>query len=485
VSILGSAPASRTRAPAEGETASRRHLLAWVPLAIMALLPWFLLLGRGYQVSDPDTFWHIRAGDFLRSTGQFSGPEPWSPFSSNPWVLHEWLPELAFSVANERAGLPGVAWVWYAMTLGVAVALYLSCRSQGPAVLAALATVLGLLGMWASLSPRPQMATFAFAAVATATWLTSSKDGRRRWWLVPLTGVWACSHGMWFVSPMLGVATVIGLSFQPSRRRDARRLTPVALSCLVIGAVTPVGPQLLTAPLSVSGYTWFVSEWDPPRLASPPVLATLLLLVATAVTWARSGRRTEPAAILLWLIAVAWTLMYTRTVAVGAAVAAPIFVSALSDRIGFGVRRLPHGSRKAVIWTLASTVVASSLMALLLLPASTATAGMPTGLDAALNRLPAGTVVFNEYGFGGWLRYAHPNVVPVIDERTEVFSQSYIERYLTARGSSTKWTEFARETGSTAALVPEDSAVAAALDRSGTWRVAGSDAGLVLYERAG
>lgn len=485
MSILGSAPASRTRAPAEGETASRRHLLAWVPLAIMALLPWFLLLGRGYQVSDPDTFWHIRAGDFLRSTGQFSGPEPWSPFSSNPWVLHEWLPELAFSVANERAGLPGVAWVWYAMTLGVAVALYLSCRSQGPAVLAALATVLGLLGMWASLSPRPQMATFAFAAVATAAWLTSSKDGRRRWWLVPLTWVWACSHGMWFVSPMLGLAAVVGLALQPLRRRHARRLAPVVLMCLFVGAVTPVGPKLLLAPLSVSGYTWFVSEWDPPRLSSPPVLATLLLLVVVAVMWARSGRRTDPVAVLLWLIAVTWTLMYTRTVAVGAAVAAPLFVSALSAHITFGAGRRPRGSRKAEIWTLTSTALASSVAALVLLPASTATAGMPTGLDAALNRLPPGTVVFNEYGFGGWLRYAHPNVVPVIDERTEVFSPSYVERYLSARSSSTNWTEFARETGSTAALVPDDSAVAAALERSGLWRTSGSDAGLVLYERAG
>ena len=484
---MGSAPALHTRAPDEGETAFFGGLLAWVPLATIALLPWFLLLGRGYQVSDPDTFWHIRAGDFLRSTWQFSGPEPWSPFSSNPWVLHEWLPELAFSLANERAGLPGVAWVWYAMTVGVAVAVYLSCRSQGPAVLAALATVLGLLGMWASLSPRPQLVTFAFASVATAAWLTSSKDGRRRWWLVPLTWVWACSHGMWFVSPMLAVATVIGLWFQPGRRRDARRLAPVALSCVVIGAVTPVGPKLLASPLSVSGYTWFVSEWDPPRLASPPVLATLLLLVATAVAWARSRRRTEPVAILLWLIAVAWTLMYTRTVAVGAAVAAPLFVSALSAELGFGARRFSDASPspKTERWTLASTVVASSLMALLLLPASTATAGMPTGLNAALDRLPAGTVVFNEYGFGGWLRYAHPNVVPVIDERTEVFSHSFIERYLAARGSSTKWTEFARETGSTAALVPEDSAVAAALGRSGPWRRSGSDAGLVLYERDG
>ena len=35
---------------------------------------------------------------------------------------------------------------------------------------------------------------------------------------------------------------------------------------------------------------------------------------------------------------------------------------------------------------------------------------MPTGLDAALDRLPAGTVVFNEYWVGGYLRYGHPDL---------------------------------------------------------------------------
>jgi hypothetical protein len=346
----------------------------------MALLPWFLLLGRRYQIADPDTFWHIRAGDFLRSTWQFSGPEPWSPFSSNPWVLHEWLPELAFSMANQMDGLPAVAWVWYAMTAGLTVALYVSCRTLGPAVLACLATVLGLLGMWASTSPRPQVITFALAAVTTAAWLCSARDSKRRWWLIPLTWVWACSHGMWFLSPMIGLAVVVGLAFQRARRHDAGRLAPVGLLTLLVGALTPVGPKLILAPLSVSGYTWFVSEWDPPRLSSPPVLATMLMLSVTAVAWARSGRRANPVAILVWLVGVVWTLAYTRTVAVGAAVAAPLLVSVFTDvladrklilRGGVGVR--------VESMVIASSVVAALFVAVTILPASTATAGGPTG----------------------------------------------------------------------------------------------------------
>ena len=53
-------------APAS-ETARRpsRLVSTWVPLGFVALVPVFLLLGRSHQVVDPDTFWHIRAGDFL------------------------------------------------------------------------------------------------------------------------------------------------------------------------------------------------------------------------------------------------------------------------------------------------------------------------------------------------------------------------------------------------------------------------------------
>ena len=72
---------------------------------------------------------------------------------------------------------------------------------------------------------------------------------------------------------------------------------------------------------------------------------------------------------------------------------------------------------------------------------------MPAGLDAALDRLPAGTVVLNEYGLGGYLRYRHPDLVPVIDERTELFAVDYVEAYLDARGAKPGWTDFLQRTG--------------------------------------
>ena len=318
------APASDTARPPS------RLVSTWAPLGVVALVPLFLLFGRSHQIGDPDTFWHIRAGDYLLQTWQFAGPDPWSPFTTNTWVLHEWVPELALSLANRVDGLTGVAWAWYMGTVFVAFAFYASCRSQGRIVLSAIATVLALLGAAASLTPRPQLVSIALAAVVTAAWLSSARDGRP-------DGGWSHDLGVGVLARNVvrqpphrrrrGPRTAA----EPRRTKPLRRLGALALSCALVAAVTPAGPSLLLAPLSVSGYTRFVSEWDPPRLASPPVAVTLLLLAVVAAIWVRSGRRVSWASLLVWVVALGLAMAYTRTVAVAAAMAAPLVVAVVSS----------------------------------------------------------------------------------------------------------------------------------------------------------
>lgn len=479
-----------TVAQTPGETNRPSRLVStWLPLGVVALVPLFLLFSRGHQIGDPDTFWHIRAGDFLLKTWQFSGPDPWSPFTSHTWVLHEWVPELALSLAYRVDGLTGVAWVWYVGTVLVAVAVYASCRSQGRIVLSAIATVLALLGAAASLTPRPQLVSIALTAVVTAAWLSSARDGRARWWLVPLTWVWACSHGMWFVSPLVGAAVVVGLALEREACHPVRRLGAVAFSCVAIAAVTPAGPSLLLAPLAVSGYTRFVSEWDPPQLASPPVAATLALLTVVAITWVRSGRRVPWPLLFVWVVALGWALAYTRTVAIAAAIAAPLVVGVVSRALPPEPLEPPrHASRRRrVEWlTVVASAVLGAGLAAAVLPATTRIPDrMPVGLDSALDSLPKGTVVLDEYGLGGYLRYRHPDLVPVIDERTELYAVDYVEAYLNARGAKAGWTDFLQRTGAQAALVPTESAIADALPRTLGWRSLGVSGDYVLLVSPG
>jgi len=44
---------------------------------------------------------------------------------------------------------------------------------------------------------------------------------------------------------------------------------------------------------------------------------------------------------------------------------------------------------------------------------------VPTGLDAALDRLPPGTRVLNDYDVGGWMVWRHPDLEHYIDGSRE------------------------------------------------------------------
>ena len=65
-----------------------------------------------------------------------------------------------------------------------------------------------------------------------------------RWWLVPLTWVWACSHGMWFVGVVIGLVALVGLFPDGTvRGRAWLRLALVPLGSLAAAALTPVGSR--------------------------------------------------------------------------------------------------------------------------------------------------------------------------------------------------------------------------------------------------
>ena len=47
-------------------------VLRWAPVALLGLLLLALTRTAGLGISDPDTLWHVLAGDHLRETGQFA-----------------------------------------------------------------------------------------------------------------------------------------------------------------------------------------------------------------------------------------------------------------------------------------------------------------------------------------------------------------------------------------------------------------------------
>ena len=194
------------------------------------------LLGLGiaaYEMSpvkESDVYWHIRAGRQLLADWTFAGPDPrghvrhanlGAPSVSCP--TSRWLDSTTggggrVSRCSSRSRL----------TFVFAAFWFVARRYATPLELAVL-VVLALAGTSGSLTWRPQVLSFGFAAITAGAWYATSRDHRARWWLVPMTWLWACCHGFWFFVPALGL--LVGAGMLLDRREWTRSEAPSSSRC--------------------------------------------------------------------------------------------------------------------------------------------------------------------------------------------------------------------------------------------------------------
>jgi hypothetical protein len=465
---------------------TRPHtLLVLGPVVAFGLLLLGLSRNAGTGISDPDAPWHVLAGRHLWDTWQFHGPDPYSRFTTGPWVLNQWLPDLVMAGADRIGGLAAVAWLAQLGRLAVCVLLYAACRRRAGSLPAAFVAGAAVLGTADSLSPRPQLVGFALLALTVDAWLRTVSDLRPRWWLVPVAYLWACCHGTWVVGLTVGAAAVVGLVLdrRVQLRRDRQlllRLAAIPVASGLVALVTPVGPSLLTSFSAVRAVSPYIQEWRLPTTPTPSVLATAALLLLVPLVWVLRRERVAWTHVALWLLAVAWGLSSMRTVAVGAIVVAPLAAEALGALLGRERNRVERAERVVV----GSFLVAAAALSGLLAAAGPSTpAGAPHAFDSRLQAMPPGTVVYNTDLLGGWLMYSHPELAHTADTRAELYGPVLVRSYLDVMAARPGWEQDLDHFAPQAAILEKGLPVVDAL-RSRGWQVLGQDAGYVLLEPA-
>ena len=432
-------------------------------------------------VSDPDAWWHLKAGAYVLSHWRFNGPDPWVPFSTRPFVLTQWLPEVVAQKGYELFGLPAVAWLRCAAMLALISALVWAARQASDAVPAIIAALAGLIGAGGSLSERPQLVSFVLLAITVGAWWKTAGDLKPRWWLAPMTFLWACSHGMWGIGVLIGLVVIAGLALDRRLdRRTAIRLLAVPALSVVGAALTPVGPRLVLTPFEVSSNAaQFVQEWQPTDARNLSAAVTLAMIALALLPWIR-GTSTRP----WWQIALAgtavvFTLAMMRTVPVGSIIAAPLLASSMQEQ-----RRTPATplTRRGT-WAWIGLVTAAAILAM---PIAGALAQQPSGwperLRPQLAAIPAKTVVLNDFTAGGWLLWAEPHLTPVIDLRSEIYSMDYIRDYIRTKEVRAGWQTFLDQTKPKYALLRAEAPLTIALQEQLKWTTVGKDADYVLLK---
>lgn len=435
-----------------------------LPGAVVATITIFLLR----PLSDPDTPWHILAGQRLLATGDFVQADPYSPATTAPWILHQWLPETAMALLERTFGVAGVAWGFTAVFACIGTALWWTLRRRAGLIVTSLIILVTTFGISASLSARPQIVSFLLIVVVTDAWLRTAHDGSARWWLLPLSWVWASSHGLWVVGPVVGIVVITGLALGRAHSgRHLARLAVIPLGSILVALLTPLGTTLFTSFADIRAVAPLIDEWQPIPPTHQAFIAAGLLVAFPLLIAVRSRELVPWPQVLILVLATGCILMYSRTVAVGAALAAPI--AAVAMQRASGIRR-ERVKKAEVVLTLA--VVSSALVVTAVLaPRRAAEFGDgATELGAALESLPAGTIVCNDESVGGWLLWEHPDLRPTLDTRMEVYGAEHVRAHINFIRARPDWQDYLANTGCTAALLPTEAPVHRALIDRGGWR---------------
>jgi hypothetical protein len=175
-------------------------------------------------------------------------------------------------------------------------------------------------------------------------------------------------------------------------------------------------------------------------------------------------------------VGLGWGLTYSRTVAVGAIIIAPLAAQALDAVLA---RARPARGREPLVvagLVLAAVAACGALAA----SAPDKPVSVPDGATAALQALPRGSVVYNDDSLGGGLLWSFPGLRQTADTRAELYGPAQARTYLGVMGAEPGWQAGFDQHQPAAALVREDVPLATALQRDRGWTVAARDDGFVL-----
>ena len=283
------------------------------------------------------------------------------------------------------------------------------------------------------------------------------------------------------VGVLIGLAVVAGLALDRRLdRRTALRLLAVPALSVVAAALTPVGPRLLLTPFEVSSNAaQFVQEWQPTDARNIFAAVTLGMIALALLPWIRGTSARPWWQIALAGTAVVCTLAMFRTIPVGSIIAAPLLASALQEQRGHPPTPLTRRGTSAWIGLVAAAAIVAA-------PIAGAVAqrpsGWPEGLRPQLAAIPAKTVVLNDFAVGGWLLWAEPQLTPVIDLRSEIYSMDYIRDYKTHRTGARRLAGVSRSNQAQVCAAEDEAPLTVALREQLRWTTVGKDADYVLLK---
>ena len=461
-----------------GDNATPMHgkplkVLSAIVVVLALLFPFLLALEK---ISESDTFWHLKAGEWIIAHGTVPHVDPFSAVvNGKPWFDWEWLFQLGMYVVYTWGGFNALVIGKAIIVFLTGLVLFVAGRRNGAGVaLAALLVMAACVAARERLEVRPDVVMFLFAAL-TVTLLESARRGKpySLLWLPLLQLVWVNVHGSFLLG--IAITAIYGLvhGIEFAARKQWRCALLIAATLLLSCAacfVNPFGIQLVQHAVEQtgsSGPSGAIGEWQPTRLVlltepnwavwvfwwlfwlNPVVLIAVLAIKRREFPWAHA--LVVAAMSVLALRANRFTALY-------AVVTAPILahgLAVLRARVA-GEQRSDWGETTAGI---VAGVTAAFLIFVVVTNRWAVAENRPAkfglGVDesivpmralAMMAKLPPGLNLFNTFLSGGPLIWkAYPQWQPFCDGRANLYGREFVDQYRRAMYDPVEWERWMRE----------------------------------------
>jgi hypothetical protein len=524
------------REHAEKAGASRPLLGAWwVPLlpslSDLAFLTPILVLfwcttGVGWLLTDSDTGWHIRTGEWIVGNGRVPTTDMFSfTKAGEPWFAWEWLSDALMGLIHQSGGLAGIILASLLVLGATSLCVYKSTLEEsGQRLIAIVLTGLAMAASTIHWLARPHLVTPLFAAMFCRILnRTERKRSSAVLSVLPLLIIlWVNVHGGFFVGIVLVVTYAIGAAAEELTHRNrhnawvrAQRYLFTAGACGIASLINPYGYRLhvhVAEYVGASFYVQRISEFQSAdfHTFTAAYFEMLLVFAIAAAAWHLGrGRLIQSLLLLSWAHL---ALFSVRNIPIFAVVSAPGIGLAMRDWLELAGTRQPLdwagrlaasltefemglrliiSNRKRGHWhvtpfliLLALPFSLSHLDSVRALHADFDRSRFPTEAATFLSRNDAERPlrIYASWQWGGYLIYRlWPSVRVFDDGRTDLYGPRFVEESLRAWEARPDWADIFAKYRVNAALVPVDSVLATVLHESTEWKLVYSDSVALMF----
>lgn len=468
------------------------------------------LFGRAYSwqalLSDGDTGWHIRAGEYILDHGMPARDLFSFSRAGQPWCAWEWLSEVIFGQLHRCWGLAGVAVLGALLVCLTSALLFAWLLRRGVGAAVALAATLAAASA-ASVHYLARPHLFSLLLLVAGLWLLD--EDRRSptpwlWTLVPVAGLWANLHGGF--AAWLGILGLLVVLSAVERNRVAfgRYGLLTALSSLAT-LINPYGWQLHRHIFEYLGSQWIVEhveEFQSPQIRSESTVVFTILLLAGIWAAALGRRPSQWFEAGLVLCASFAALRSARYIPLFAVVAAPVIAAHLARWWERKAKEAEPRSASRVLWESSQALGAHNGFSLWLpiLGVAAVSAVFPVaGLadfpgrsfpveavsrNSNLLASSAAARLLTSDQWGNYVIYRiYPRARVFYDGRSDFYGQRIGEDYQVLLEAGRRSREIMDRYGFTAALLPLDWPLGQILEQEPDWRVQYRDRQAVLLLR--